>query len=494
MWTSADIQQFFDAIAMQARYAAASFDPVLSGNLAVRELPFILLVVALAAILILRRRQKVSMRVAGDELRALTRAPRALGYGTALLFFGAVGSWMATAVLASAVVASGVVSPDGYRKTIQHLEGGIVRTIHVREGDKVTAGQLLVTLEAVDAQGRYDEIRERYVHFLAVEARLVAELAGESKLLLPEEVTRLGVERANHIVVGQQELLRSRKATREGRERILHQRTKQIQEEIAGLRKVIDSRATQFSLIDREIDGARQLYEKGLERLPRLLALERAQADIEAGQAVNQAEIARDEQQIGETELQIMTMRQEDREALVEELTKVGATLAEIRSQLPAREDVLTRTAILAPVSGTVMNLHVTTESGVIAGGQPILDIVPSQPRLVIDARVKPADIESVFPDMIARIVLSAYSQRRLPQIHGELQSVSADRLVDERTGEGYFLAKVEVNPAELEALEDVRLTPGMPADVMLLTGEHTVLDYLMTPIFDSLARGFREK
>ncbi len=395
--------------------------------------------------------------------------------------------------VASAVVAPGVISPDGHRKTVQHLEGGIVRTIDVREGDRVATGQVLLTLEAVDAQGRYDEVRERYAHFLAVEARLAAELAGATEIQFPDEVMHLGSERSRHIVEGQQELLRSRHATREGRERIFGKRIRQIEEEIAGLREVIESRSTQLDLIEKEIEGARKLFDQGLERLPRLLALERSQADIQASQAVSRAEISRNEQQIGETEMQVLSMRQQDRETVVEEMTKVSAMLAEVGSQLPGRQDVLARTAIVAPVAGTVMNVRVTTQSGVISGGQPILDIVPSQPKLVIDARVKPTDIDTVHPDMKARIVLTAYPQRRLPQIHGALRSVSADRLVDERTGEGYFLAKVEVDPEELDALEDVRLTPGMPADVMILTGEHTLLGYLLAPLRNSLTRSFRE-
>lgn len=480
-----------DVAQAQIGAVIASLDPAAIGRIAGRELPFILLVGLLSALLVRRRRR--ASRKESLELGSLTAAPRALGYASSLIFFGGFGMWAATAMLASAVVAPGVVSPDGYRKTVQHLEGGIVRKIHVREGDVVSAGQLLVSLQAVDAQGRYDELRERYAHFLAVEARLSADLSGSSDIEFSPQVIFFGQEGAQRIIAGQRELLKSRRATRHGRELILGKRVRQIEEEITGLRQVIEAQSTQLALIDREIEGTRKLYDAGLERLPRLLALERAQADIKANQASSRAQVARSEQQIGETEMQILSMRQQDNETLNDEITKTSAVLAELRSQLPSREDVLTRTSIMAPIAGTVMNMRVTTESGVLGSGEPLLDIVPSEPNLIIDAHVKPVDIENVRTDMKTRVLLTAYSQRYLPQILGSLRSISADRLVDERTGEGYFLAKIVVDSAEFAKLRDVRLSPGMPADVMILTGEHTLLDYFIAPLRDSLTRSFRE-
>lgn len=463
------------------------------GILAVRELPVLLLAILVAYLLFRRRRLRSASAIGVSDLRALTRYPHALGYGAAFIFFGGFGIWAATAVLASAVIAPGVVSPDGYRKTVQHLEGGIIRGIHVREGDVVKAGQVLLTMQALDAQGRYDELRERYVHNLAVEARLEAELANTVTIDFPEEMALLGGQQAKLTMAGQQELLQSQLATRQGRERILGQRIKQVEEEIGGLREIITSEDIQLALIQREIDGARQLYENGLERLPRLLALERQQAEIVSSKAASRAQIAQNEQEIGETEMELLTTRQQDREKVSQEITTVRAALAELRSQLPWREDILNRTSVVAPIAGTVMNLRVTTASGVIGGGQPILDIVPQETNLVIDARVRPVDIEMIRPEMKTRVVLSAYPQRHLPQIIGTLLSVSADRLVDDRTGDPFFLAKVEVDPMDLEAVKEIKLTPGMPVEVMILTGEHTLLDYLLAPLRDSIMKSFRE-
>lgn len=436
------------------------------------------------------RRRVDGIEAAG--LAGLIRRPRALGYIAVLVLLGGFGGWALTAPLASAALAPGVVSPDGSRKTVQHFEGGIIQAIYVREGDAVVAGQPLVTLEDTQARARYEELRERYVHLLATEARLIAEQTGAAEVELPAGLT-LGSSEARRAISGQADLLRSRRATFHGREQILRQRVKQLEEENTGLAEMIAAQDTQLALIEREIGGVQELYDKGLERLPRLLELQRAQADIRAEQSANRAQTARNKQEIGETEMQLLTMRQEDKERVNEELTTVRTALAELRSQLPSRVDVLGRTVIQAPISGIVMNLQITTESGVLTSGQPILDIVPAEAKLIIDAQVKPIDVDTVQPGMKARILLPAYRQRNLPQIHGTLRSISADRLIEDRSGEAYFLAKIEVDAAELARLADVRLSPGMPAEVMVLTGEHTLLDYLLRPLLDSVTKSFRE-
>ncbi|RUV41329.1 MAG: HlyD family type I secretion periplasmic adaptor subunit [Mesorhizobium sp.] len=439
-----------------------------------------------------RRRSHAFQAISGD-LNQRTRPARMLGYVSSIVFVGGVAVWSSVALLASAVVADGVVSPEGYRKTVQHLEGGIIGAIHVKEGDKVGVGEVLISLKTTEAQGRYDELQGRYIRLLATEARLVAELAGQNRVAFPKELTSIDSELGRNVVAEEQALLDSRLATRDGRTQILNKRIAQIEEQSAGSRDVIAAETEQLRLIDQEIASAQELYKKGLERLPRILALLRSQADIRANQASNRAQVARNDQQIGETQFQLLNLRQQDSESANEDLAKVRTDLAELRSQLPSRQDVLARTDIVAPIAGTVMNFRVTTESGVIASGQPLLDIVPNEPNLVIDSRIKTTDIDVVHPDMPARVVLTAYPSRHLPQIHGLLTSVSADRLTDEKTGEPYFLAKVKVDAADLEELHDVRLSPGMPAEVMILTGEHTLLDYMLAPVEASLTRSFRE-
>ncbi|MGE5548536.1 MAG: HlyD family type I secretion periplasmic adaptor subunit [Solirubrobacterales bacterium] len=429
------------------------------------------------------------------ELEDMVRSPRRLGYTAALTFFGGVTLFSALVPLASAAVAPGVVSPDGSRKTIQHLEGGIVRLIHVREGDAVMAGQPLVTLEDTKARAQYQELRERTIHLLTTQARLLAEQSGAEAVSFPAELDNFPQSEVAQAAASQRQLFEDRRAARQGEERVLRQRIAQLDEEIAGLRQTITAQDEQLRLIAEETEGVRQLVDKGLERVPRLLALKRERARIEGERAAHRADIARDQQRIGETETQLLGLRQQTIEKVSDELAKVTTELSVHRSQFPLHQDILARTVVTAPMDGTVLHLRVTTEAGGVVGpGQPLLDLVPSKGGLVIDARVKPNDIEMLHPGLKAKVVLTAYRQRMLPQIMGELRSISADRLTDDRSGEPYFLAKVEVDPAELAALSpDVRLIAGMPAEVMVLTGERSLLSYLMRPLTDSFRRSFRE-
>jgi HlyD family secretion protein/epimerase transport system membrane fusion protein len=422
------------------------------------------------------------------------RGPKVIGYAAIVLFFGGFGAWATIASLASAAIAPGLVSPDGNRKTVEHLEGGIVREIRVREGDHVKAGQVLVVLEDVRARAEFEELQERFVHLISIEARLLAELAEADAIEPPAQLDDYDPEIFRPALSAQQRLFESRQATLQGREKILGQRVLQLQAEIVGLHEVIAAQNEQLELIAQEIVGVEILYKKGLTPLPKLLALKRAQAGVRAERAASRARIARHRQSIGETRLQLLTMWEERREKVAEEISQVRTELAAVRSQLPARKDVLSRTMVTAPLDGTVMNVQVTTATGVVEPGEPLLELVPDDAQLVIDAHVKPTDMDTVRAGQTARVLFTAYGQRNLPQIFGTLRSISADRLIEEHTGEPYFLAKVEIDPLELERIApDIELIPGMPADVMILTGERTLLDYLIRPFTESLTKSFRE-
>lgn len=428
-----------------------------------------------------------------QRLSKAVRLPKLIGYTAILLFFGGFGTWAAHATLASAAVAPGLVSPDGNRKTVEHLEGGIVRDILVREGDQVHAGQVLLILEDIRARAELAELQERFVHLISLEARLLAELS-DAVTIEPLSLDGFDTELFGPAFKAQQRLFESRKATLQGKEKIIAQRILQLEAEIDGLREVIAAENEQLALIGQEVEGVETLYEKGLSPLPKLLALKRAQAKLRAERAADIAGIARHEQSIGEAHIQLLTMREQRREQIAEELSEVRTELAAVRSQLPSRQDVLTRTVVTAPLDGTVMNVQVTTATGVVEPGDPLLDLVPDDAQLVIDAHVKPTDLDTVRSGQSARVLFTAYGQRNLPQVFGTLRSISADRLINEHTGEPYFLAKVEVDPVELERIApEIKLSPGMPADVMILTGERTLLDYLIRPFIESMTKSFRE-
>lgn len=423
-----------------------------------------------------------------------TRWPRRIGLVTLVLFFGGFGTWSTIAPLASAALAPGVVSPDGSRKTVQHLEGGIVKSIHTGEGELVQAGDVLVSLEDIRARAEFEELQERLAFLLAEEARLLAELSGAPRVTFPDELEHLG-ETGQTAIDAEQNQFRTRVETLAGRQRILRLREAQLEEQNAGLMEVVESETFQLSLIAEEITVVRDLVGKGLERKARLLLLQRQEAEIAASRSANRAMIARNRQQIGETEYQWFALLAQVQEQVASDLARVRGELASLRSQLPSRLDRLKRNDIRAPITGRVMNVRITTEQGgVIAPGAPILEIVPEDAPLVVDARLSPADIDVVRPGQSARVLLTAYAQRNLPQISGTLRSVSADRLVDDKSGQPYFLAQVEVDPATLQGFgADLELTPGMSADVMILTGERTMLDYLLRPFIESFTKSFRE-
>lgn len=453
-------------------------------------LAFLSMMLFLALLVFSRRGGK---RSGAPTLAAQTRRARYSGFAAILVLVSVLGGWSLMAPLASASLASGVVSPDGKRKTVEHLEGGIIRQIHVREGDVVAAGDALFTLEDVQARARYRELQDSNLHLRAVEARLLAERTGADVLHFPDDLTASTEDTATKAMAAQEELFESRRATFEAQRRILGQRINQLEDQNDGLRAVITGYDQQLALIAEEIEGVQALYERGLEKYPRLLALRRAEAELNSGIATNRAHISENMQKIGEAEWQILGLRERTVETANTELTQIQQKLSQIQTQLPSRQDVLTRTIIRAPIPGVVMNVHPTTESGVVRPGEALLDIVPQDSSLIIDARVRPTDIERVRPGMKARVVLTAFRQRDMPLIHGDVRSVSADRLEEDRTGTPYYLAKVVVNPDDLARAPNVKLVPGMPAEIMILDGEQNLMGYLLEPFLRSIRHSFRE-
>jgi len=418
------------------------------------------------------------------------------GLAVILVFFAGLGGWAALAPLASAAIAPGTVGPDGSRRTVQHLEGGIIREILVRDGSRVAAGDPLVVLADVAARATYEQERTQYDTLAAMQARLLAEQRGATTLTFSDrlvEAAEASPEVAA-ILEAQRELFETRRQAHEGRKAILRQRIAQLMEEITGLEAQIASQSRQLELIEQEIEGVEQLLAQGLERRPRLLSLQRNEAQIQGALAGNRSAIARARQAIGETELQIVNQDATRLDQVATELSDVRTRLLSLEEGLRQSEDVLDRTVVTAPVAGTVVALRFRTTGGVVAPGDPILDIVPEDEDLLIDARVSPIDIDAVHEGLEAQIRLLAFAQRNLPRIGGRVETVSADALVDEQSGESYYSVRVAVPRETLESLPDgVALSPGMPAEVLIMTGERTALEYLVRPFLDSVSLAFRE-
>lgn len=410
------------------------------------------------------------------------------------LFFGLFGAWAVTASLSSAAVAPGVVSVAGNKKVIQHLEGGIVKSIAARDGDLVDAGQVLVTLEDTQARSAVQTLRSRRDSFLAEETRLIAERDGLNNLSFPEELTsRMDDPAVRGILTGQENMFRARLNAQTGQQSILEQQIAQFEEEISGLQEQISSENRQIVLIEEEIRDLETLNAQGLGRKPRLLEKKREASQIAGSRAAHRSEIARTRQSIGETQIRINEIRTEFLNSVISDLRDIQSQLFEVREQLRSAEDVLRRTTIRAPIAGTIVNSTVFTDGGVIRPGEPLMEMVPTGDKLIVEARVQPSDIDVVNIGLTAEIRLSAFSQRSSAPVKGRVIGVSADGIEDEKTGDTYYLTRIELTEDVGSVIPGAILQPGMQAEVLIVTGERTFMDYVTQPLIQSFQKSLRE-
>ena len=300
-------------------------------------------------------------------------------------------------------------------------------------------------------------------------------------------------EETEDFVATQDRIFQARARSLDTQRAIYKQQIAQLRAEVLGLEEEVEAQNREIALLDEESTAIRALVKKGLEGKQRLLALERRKAQIEGGRALNKARSARVGQRIGETRLLIAETENLRTSQVVAELREVEARMTDLRERTSAARNVLVRTRIIAPVAGTVVNLRVFTRGGVIGEGDALLDIVPADEELIIEARVELTDIDTVYPGLPAQVRLTAFSHLTTPILSGTVLQVSADRLLDVRTGEPCYEARVVLDPAQ-PALAGLKLQPGMPAEVMILTGKRTTIDYLLKPIVTSFRRALREE
>lgn len=417
------------------------------------------------------------------------------GYATIALAFGVFGTWAATAPLASGVAASGTVAVFSNRKVIQHLEGGIVEEILVQEGDVVDAGDVLVRLDQKQPQGNHAVLSARLAILLAAEARLTAESIDADEITFPQEVLA-GPDGAEPDYVRlQRTLFADRKATKAGQVSILRVRIEQLGEELIGLESQRAAFAGQRDSISEEIVRLTRGSEGGYVAANHVSQLSRSQMEFEGdlGQVV--AGIAKAKQSIAETELQILQLTQEYKERAGAELREIKDQVSEISERVKQAQDILNRTVIRAPVRGIVQNIQVHTTSGVIRPAEHIMDIIPLDDDLIINARIRPVDIDSVDPNGPAEVRFPAFSGRTTPVIFGNVRMLSQDVIQpDDPRVEAYYIARVEVPESEIPTEIRGRLVPGMPAEVIFVNGERTLVQYLLKPIRDAFSKGLLEQ
>ncbi len=417
-----------------------------------------------------------------------------IGIIAILAFLGCFSFWSALAPIESAVISPGVVSVASYRKTIQHLEGGIVETIQVRDGDRVQVGELLIKLRDIRPIAEVKQLRVQYAEARAVVERLLAEREGKPAITVPEDLA--GLDGSDHQIKrafdGQASILRARRALHEDRQAVLEQKIAQSQALIIGLRGQIDSATRRLDLAKRERQEIQPLVEKSLVPAPRLRELEGRIAEFDGLISEYSGDIAREEKTILEAHLEISELKTSTTAAITEQLRTERARAYELSQQIVASEDVLARTEIRSPIEGVVVNLQVHTRDGVVGAGQPLMEIVPVADELVVEAFVDPVDIDEVRLGLPAHVHLTAQNRRQRKLLEGTVSAVSADRLLDEETGAAYYRARIELDTQSLEQ-GGTTLLAGMGADVFIRTGARTPFDYLIQPIARTIQLGLRE-
>ncbi len=404
----------------------------------------------------------------------------------------------ALAPIESAAVATGQVTVLSNKKTVQHLEGGIIKEILVKEGDTVTQGQPLMVLSDVNPRANQAILENELAVSRITHARLAALRDNAETVAFPPEIAERAQAQAElaSAMREQERLFATQRETQRGKREALKQRIAQMDEEVMGLRAQVQSVSGQLGLVEEEIASVARLATKGLATKPRLLALKRQKQDLIGNRGQYTAAIAKTAQAIGEVKIEILNLESAFATDISEQLHQVESAIEGQQEKLKAASDVTQRTVIASPSEGIVTGLKFHTLGGVIPPGQPIMEIVPQGETLGIEARVNISDIDVVAPDLPATVIFSAYKARNAPRLNGRVTRVSADRFTESASGgqATYYTAMIEVPREEMAGKgKDIRLYPGMPAEVFIRTGSRSFLGYLFAPVSDSLHRAFKE-
>ena len=421
--------------------------------------------------------------------------PAIVGWAIIALFFGGFGVWAAVAPLNGAVVANGIVKVEGNRKSVQHLDGGSVKQLKVKEGDRVKVGDVLLVLDDTQAKAEYEVLREQYIVLRATEARLLTELANGSDLTMPPELMDPRHQAyAVPVWMGQVKQFESRRATLEGQTRVIEEKIRQLQSQIEGAEAQAKAYTAQVDSVKLEAESVAPLVNKMLLPRPRLLQLQRTAFGLEGQIADAQASVSKFRQAIAEQELQIAQLHHDRMAEITKDLREIQARLLEVLPKRTSAEAVLGRMEVRSPYNGKVVGLSVFSVGGVIQRGEKIMDIVPDEDGLTIEAQLAVEDISDIHPGMRAEVHLTAFKQRIVPTLHGQVLRVSADRLNDPKTGAPFYLAIVMLDADELASLEGVKLQAGMPATVMVPTDSRTAFEYIVGPLTSSFRQSFKQK
>jgi HlyD family secretion protein len=416
------------------------------------------------------------------------------GIVVVLILTCGVGVWAAATEISGALIAPGTIVVESNVKKVQHPTGGVVGQLLVRDGDRVKAGDLLVRLDDTIMRANLAIVTKALTELYARKARLEAERDGAETVKFPDDLMQQSdVPEIAQVLMGERKLFELRRSARAGQKAQLQERINQSGEETTGLSAQKVAKEKEITLIEHELAGVRDLFNKNLVPMTRLTSLERdaTRIDGERGQLI--ATIAQAKGKIAELRLQIIQIDQDLSSEVAKEMREIDAKIGEFVERKVSAMDQLKRTDIRSPQDGTVFQSTVHTVGGVMPAGEPIMLIVPEADKLTIEARVNPQDIDKVQLGQIAALRFSAFNVRTTPEIFGTVSRVSADTTTDQRTNQSYYTIRIAMPPEQVTRLGDVKLVPGMPVEAFVKTGERTVISYLMKPLSDQINRAFRE-
>jgi HlyD family secretion protein len=416
-----------------------------------------------------------------------------------LLFFGLFLGWAAFAPLDAGAYAHGQIAVSGNRQAVQHREGGVVSALHVKEGDTVQRGQILLTLSSGELRATERGVAGQVFALLAQRARLIAERDGLGAIPPPQEFANLPPEDAalaRESLRIQQLQFRARRVGRSTETGVLSQRIAQLNEQIRGYERQIAANVEQQRLIQDELAGMRSLAEKGYAPLTRVRALERTAAQLDGELGSLRAQIARSREAVGETRLQMSGVSSEMNEDVADQLRQIDVQLNELRPRMAELRSQIARSEVRAPASGQVVGLTIFTQGGVIQPGQTLMEIVPADASQIIVAQVSPNDVDNLKPGQTTEVRFPGLRERNPPTIHGRVTRISADSFTVEQTGASYFRAEIVVPAAEMAKLGRASntLRPGAPVEVIILLRRRTALSYLLEPLTNNLWRSGSEQ
>ena len=428
-----------------------------------------------------------------DDMPTSDRGIRRVGMTIVLVTFGLFGTWAAFAPLGNAVYGSGIVTVQSYRKTVQHLEGGIVKELLAHDGDTVHKGDPLIILDDGQLNSEYESTRNQLITARAKEARLRAE-RDDLPAIPALKIDGVESDRAREAIDGEAQVFRSRHDARLGEISVQKERIGQLKQQILGLNDMIATKVSLEKSYTGEITELKDLLRQGFVDKQRLLEQERKLDMLKSEVADHQSTITKTRLQINETEMQIVQTNQKFSSDVAKDLSDVQAQVFDLQEKASALKDRLSRIVIRAPEDGMVLEMKVHTIGGVVSAGTPLLDIVPESSELVVEAHVSTNDIDRITLGKLTDIRFSAFNSATTPVIQGQVTRISADRLTDEKTGEGFYLVRVKVTDEGMQRLGSRKLQPGMPAEVLINAGERTMLEYLLKPARNMFAKSMIEE